>query len=1019
MSTLHQLFQSQVEKTPGRVAVQFGADHLTFEQLEVRSNQLAWELDGLPPESPLGVCLPRGQHLLPTLLAVLKAGGAYLPLDPHYPEERLRFMLEDTQARVITTSEILRRLPFLSQGREVILADRVAEDGPCHSPPVEVNEDALAYIIYTSGSTGRPKGVMGTHRGMVNRFRWMWREFPFQEGEICCAKTSLNFVDSVWELFGPILAGIPLVLIPDGDVRDGLQLAELILDHRISRLVVVPSLLSVLVEAWSGRELHPILVTSSGEALTTGLAQRVLDLPNLRLLNLYGSSEVAADATAIEITREMASDSAFVPIGRPIDGMGVEILDPAGEPCPDGEAGELFVRGPGLARGYFGQPELTSEKFLVRDGIRYFRTGDTVRRLGDGNLSFIGRVDFQVKIRGNRVEPGDVEAAIRSYPGMKACVVVARQLGDAAQLIAYFVSPEVVEVGTLRDFLAGKLPEYMVPSRFRQLESLPLSPNGKIERSALPDLGESLGEIVAPQTERQEMLAAIWREVLNLERVGIHQDFFLLGGDSILSLRVALKARQAGLVVTPAQLKEFSTISQLAELSDEIVTEQGLVVGLAPLTPMQHYYFQWATANPSQFNNAVLFKASQNLNPDTLHQAFRRVVRHHDSLRLRFSKDLEGRWTQRFSADARAFELALTELDLRGLSLEDCVLKIREVCCELQASLDIEAGPVLRAALFRGHPDGSDRLLLAMNHLTHDGTSMQYLFEDLSQVYQDLVQGREAKLPPKSTDFKTWAEALKAYSQSSEIQDEWDYWLRLSPDARTFPLETSADDAKQKDIELLSTVFWEQRELSEYKARQGRGYQKDLYHLLLTALALTAHHRSGQQELLLHLVGHGREGCVRSVDVSRTTGWLVTHTPVQLKLPGDQSRAFHAISAQLDSMPHNGIGHGALRWLSDDPRAAKLAAHDKVFTLFNYEGDLWETSYYGELLGRPCDELVLLPGAVDPENPADYLFYVVVLIVSGRLVIEFFYSRKNFRKETVAEIAEQFKAHLQKLVVSA
>jgi amino acid adenylation domain-containing protein/non-ribosomal peptide synthase protein (TIGR01720 family) len=996
--TLHQLFEKQADLTPDGVAVKAGDQRRTYREIEETANRLAHTLE-TEPGSPVGVCLHRDIDLLPALLSVMKSGGAYVPLDPHYPRDRLRYMLEDSGADVITSRDIAENLPFLGHGRRLYFVDDAG--GPSTRLKKNISEDSLAYIMYTSGSTGKPKGVMGTHLGMVNRFRWMWREFPFGSNEVCCAKTSLNFVDSVWELFGPLLAGVPVTLVPDAEVKDALALANLISREKISRLVAVPSLLAVLVDIWEGQELHPMIITSSGEALTSNLARRLLDVAGVRLLNLYGSSEIAADATCIEIKREHLA-TPFVPIGKPIDQMKCLLMIDE-KPVEVGEPGELYVAGPGVARGYFGRPALTKERFLDIDGDTYFRTGDMVRWRDDGHLSFIGRADFQVKIRGNRVEPGDVEAVIRTFQGITDCVVTARTIGDTAQLVAYCVCQGKLNKTALKEFLAQKLPDYMVCSHYVQMDLLPLNPNGKLDRGALPEPAATTDGYVAPSTEKEKTLAGLWEEVLNLPRVGVEDCFFELGGDSVSSLRMVMKARKAGIAISPAQLQDHRTVAALCALEEIVEAEQGTVEGEVPLTPMQNYYFWWASQNPNQFNNAVTFVVTEPLRLEILQSAFRKVVEHHDSLRLRFRNE-GGAWSQSFSFDGEVFQLPIRTATLDS-NYND---QLKEICQEIQGQLDIERGPIARAALFEGHPDGRQRLLLAMNHLTHDGTSMQYLFEDLESAYRQLAVGQDVQLPAKSSSFKAWSNALGSWARE-ERKQEWDHWMSIPREVPSFPTDFPVQTAKQKHIELLPFEALGKDRLTRFKERKGRGYQKALIGVLITALGLMAQEQSGQDELLLHLVGHGREPCVKGVDVSRTTGWLVTHTPFHLRLPTEGGVPLQNVIAQLQAIPNNGIGHGALRWLSEDPRAEHLAAHDKVRTLFNFEGDMWETSYYGELFQRPEDELMVLPGANDPENEADYWFYVVALIVRGTLLIEFFYSTEHYRRDTMEALALKYR----------
>ncbi|HYP26492.1 MAG TPA: amino acid adenylation domain-containing protein [Blastocatellia bacterium] len=553
---IHELFEDQVERTPDLVAVQFGGEGLTYRELNARANQLARHLQklGVGPEALVGVCLERSTEMMVGLLGILKAGGAYVPLDPSYPKQRLAFILKDTAVPVLlTTRQLLENLPG-HQARAVCLDtdwEAIARESDAN-PRGGATADNPAYVIYTSGSTGTPKGVVGLHRGAINRFEWMWETYPFEAGEACCQKTSLNFLDSLWEFFGPTLRGIRLVIIPDEQVKDPHLLIETLSENGITRLVVVPSLLRVILD--SRADLQGALprlkyLVTSGEALPAELLQRFRQqMPESLLLNLYGMSEASADSTCYDSSK--GEPVATVPIGRPIFNTRAYLLNTYFEPVPVGVPGDLYVGGVGLARGYLNRPDLTAEKFIPdpfgdQPGARLYRTGDLARFLRDGQIEFVGRADHQVKIRGFRVELGEVEAALREHESIRQCVVVAREEtpGDR-RLVAYVVAqdPSAYDGGELRDYLKGALPAYMLPSAFVPLEALPLTPNGKIDRLALPAPRRAGGEweagYVAPRSPVEEVLAEIWAEVLRVDRVGAHDNFFELGGHSLIATQV-------------------------------------------------------------------------------------------------------------------------------------------------------------------------------------------------------------------------------------------------------------------------------------------------------------------------------------------------------------------------------------------------------------------------------------------------------------------------------------------------
>jgi amino acid adenylation domain-containing protein len=560
---LHQWFEAQVMRTPQALACMGGAEQLTYAQLNARANQLARHLRGLGvgPEVLVGIALERSAVLLVALLGVLKAGGAYVPLDPAYPGERLGYMLADAQARVLLTqASLVERVPAGSA--QVLCVDTQWGDIEQHETgnlDVPVGDDQLAYVIYTSGSTGAPKGVCGEHRATLNRLQWMWRRYPFAPGERCCQKTVLGFVDAVWEIFGPLLRGVVTVLIAEPIVRDARRLVAALAEGEVTRIVLVPSLLRVLLDEHAdlGARLprlgHWI---SSGEVLPAELAQRFFErLPGRVLLNLYGSSEVAADATWHEVTPPVRPGA--VPIGRPIDNKRVYKLDRHGPPVPVGVTGELYLAGAGVARGYLNRPELTAEKFLAdpfgADAHgRLYKTGDLARYANDGTIEYVGRVDQQVKIRGCRIELGEIESVLKRHPGIgDAAVVDVEERAGERVLVAYVTAADGLAAPgpqTLRTWLQRSVPEYMVPASFVTLEALPQLANGKIDRRALQGRGLlPMAPRPAPEAPRnvvEQTVAQIWQALLGRETVGIHDNFFELGGHSLMAIQLTSRVRE-------------------------------------------------------------------------------------------------------------------------------------------------------------------------------------------------------------------------------------------------------------------------------------------------------------------------------------------------------------------------------------------------------------------------------------------------------------------------------------------
>ncbi len=598
--TIPSAFERQVERTPDATALLFAGKNWSYRQLNDKANRLAHRFieKGVGAGSLVGVCLERSAEMVLALLGVLKTGAAYVPLDPAYPAERLKFLVEDASLlSVVTRSSLENLLP--ENVRNVVFCD---EDGdgavgkPTINPSRSVGSSERAYVIYTSGSTGTPKGVEGTHRASMNRFSWMWRTYPFKAGEVCCQKTNLGFVDSIWEIFGPLLAGVPNVIIPHETARDPKEMLQLLAREHVTRIVLVPSLLRTLLDRAANlqRRVPDLkLWTCSGEVLPVDLAKRFREsFPDATLLNIYGSSEVAADVTCHEVAKEELASS--VAIGKPISNTQIYLVDEYGDPVPIGMRGQIFVGGDNLARGYLNRPELTAERFvsnwLAPDrSPRLYRTGDVGRFRWNGEIEYLGRVDSQVKLRGLRIELGEIGSVLSTHPVVREAVVIINGEGEQQKLAAYLVMRDLEKApsaGELRRYLRTKLPEHMVPASYWQVEALPLLPSGKVNRPALTGSGAKplldQEELAAPRNEVEAKLAEVWKELLEVEKVGIEQNFFELGGHSLLVLQVTARIRRIFDVELPVRsVFEAPTIAQLA-----MEVQKAEAMGLKARTPI-------------------------------------------------------------------------------------------------------------------------------------------------------------------------------------------------------------------------------------------------------------------------------------------------------------------------------------------------------------------------------------------------------------------------------------------------
>ena len=1017
--TLHGLIEAQVERTPDAVAVEYEDQTLTYRELDTRAGQLANALRarGVGPESRVVLCVERSVEMVVGLLGVLKAGGAYVPLEPTLPRERLRAMVQGCEARVVLTQAHLVPV-FPEAGPEVLCLDTGwAELARSEARvPAPVKGSNLAYVIFTSGSTGQPKGAMNTHEAICNRLLWMQEAYGLTAGDRVLQKTPYGFDVSVWEFFWPLMTGARLVVARPGGHQDSAYLAGLIAERGITTLHFVPSMLGVFLEE-QGLEKCTALkrVICSGEALPAELAARCLELLGAELHNLYGPTEAAVDVTAWACVR--GDRRASVPIGRPIANVYLRVLDARLGLVPVGAVGELYLGGIALARGYVGRPDLTAERFVPDPfgevpGARLYKTGDLVRYLADGAVEYLGRTDFQVKIRGLRIELGEIEAVLVRQPSVRQCVVVAREdTPGHKRLVAYVVpAPEwTLDVEALRAELKARLPEYMVPSAFVSLEALPLSSNGKLERRALPapDAAVSENTFVAPSTPVERALAAVWAEVLGVPRVGLHDNFFALGGDSILSMRIISRARQVGLRLTPKQLFRHQTLAELAPVVSEgpgRQDEQGIVSGPVPLTPIQRWWLEQETPEPHHFNQSLLLEARERLDAAWLEQALRRVVLHHDALRLRLTRSGED-WSQHNAGADVPVELS--RVDLSSVPEHELASALDTAAAELQRSLDLTHGPLLRVALFERGEGRTQRLLLVLHHLVVDAVSWRFVLEDLETAYRQLGRGEAVALPAKTTSFKTWAERLDVHARSEAMARELPYW-RSEPrrHARPLPVDRQGENDLASARSLTVSLDAERTRALLQTVSSTPGARMD--EVLLAALAQAVARWTGQPRLLVDLEGHGREELFEDVDLSRTVGWFTTLYPALLEADasGVPAMTLRRVRQSLRQMPGKGLGHGLLRYLRRDEASRRLQALPGAPVLFNYLGQL-DTLASGTSLFSLADQEP--SGASRSERgPRSHVLEINGGVFQGRLELAWTYSENLHERGTIDALASAF-----------
>ena len=995
-SCLHDLLAAQAQRRPHAVAAVCGEQALSYGELQAQARQLARRLVrlGVGAEVLVGILLERSLEMVVAVLGVLEAGGAYLPLDPAQPPERLAWILEDAGAPVLLTAPGLLESRGLELARlaappalvRLVAAGPAAAATAAPAPRALVSSANLAYVIYTSGSTGRPKGVQVAHGQVATLLAATRERFDFGEQDVWTLFHSYAFDFSVWELWGALAHGGRLVVVPYWVCRSPDRFYDLLVRERVTVLNQTPGAFLALQQAVEERagagELPLRWVIFGGDALVPRslapwFSRHGEHRP--RLVNMYGITETTVHVTWRQLGARDALDgpAAGGTVGVPIPGWQVFLLDGAWRPVPLGVPGEIYVGGAGVARGYLGRPALTAERFVPdpfsgRPGARLYRSGDLARWRPEADLEYLGRTDRQVKVRGFRIEPGEIEAVLAAHPRVREAVVLAR-LGDGGEpdgpgerrLVAYLATREAtpaappLDLSELRAYVRERLPEHMVPAGFVPLPALPLTAHGKVDRAALaardwapPAPGAAAA---APRRPAEELLAAVWAEVLRLDRVSVHDNFFDLGGDSILSIQIVARARRRGLVFEPRHLFEHQTIAELAAVAvagdgagDGAGAEQGLVVGPLPLSPIQLWFLETERADPHHFNQSVLLASRQPLRRADLArlaQVVQRLLGHHDALRLRLARGVDG-WEQRLAGvegppPCHAVDLGALPPAARAAAVESCAAAV-------QASLDLAAGPLARAALLLLGPGQPGRLLIAVHHWAIDGVSWRILLEDLASAWEQAGRGEAITLPPKTSSYRDWTLRLGQRAGEGALEQEAAYWRELAPATAGAKLPPSAaaggagGAGPAAAAPRVVSLALAPAETGALLRQVPEVYHTRIDEVLLSALARAFAARSGERGLLLDLEGHGREDLGGGLDLTRTVGWFTAIYPVWLALadPADPGACLLAVKEQLRRVPGRGVGYGLLRYLRAGAARAELAALPQPEIAFNYLGQL-------------------------------------------------------------------------------
>ncbi|MGM1050339.1 MAG: amino acid adenylation domain-containing protein [Bacillota bacterium] len=987
--TVCELFEEQASKQPDKIALEFGDTLFTYKELNEKSNQMANYLKekGIGKKSVVAVMETHTPEIVISILGVMKTGGTYVPIDPNYPSGRINYILEDSQCRLLLTNFSIKIIPFCG---DIVNVNHVDFNiFSKNNLTVEIGMDDVAYMIYTSGSTGSPKSAMIKHLSLTNYIVWAGKTYFKSENEAMALYSSIAFDLTVTSLFAPLITGNKIVIY-ESDEKE-FVLYKILRGNKVTVIKLTPAHLSLLVKVDYSKSKVKIFIVG-GDDLKVSLAKLIsVGFDSVDIYNEYGPTE-ATVGCMIHRYDEESDIGLSVPIGRPIDNVQIYLLDGNLDAVPTGLTGEIYISGDGVALGYLNNDELTNEKFIENPfvvGQKMYKTGDLARYLESGLIEYMGRADNQVKIRGHRVELGEIEQHITKIGSVKSAAVVLKESSQGNRMInAYVVSVGISEK-ELKNRLSEDLPHYMIPSNFIFMDALPLTINGKVDTSLLPEPTAVLSEFSEGETPAEKELILAIEDVLGISGVGMNDNFYQLGGDSIKAIQVSSKLNNVGFKVKARDILSYEIIREIAdyiETTDSWTIEQDLVSGSFMPTPIIKWFFEQNFADKNHYNQSILLEAER-FNVAHIEKAVSKLIRHHDSLRLNYSGNGDLYYNNTFS------DFSVDYYDLSDYPENYQEEKVKELGNRLKSGFDIENGLLFKACVFNLGKRGQ-MLLLTAHHLVVDGVSWRIILEDLDCMLSQLENNMEISLPPKTHSFMKWSEELEGYAKN-EFEAEMQYWSFISGQNFHFPV-----DFDKGSYTMIKTLH---AELDTEPTKQLLKNVNDIYGLnpqetMIIALATVIRNVSAQDDVMIEIEGHGREE-IGKVNISRTVGWFTSMYPVHLRVLNkgiDQNIIY--LKEQLRNIPNKGLDFGVLKYLIN-----KLE-NSGFYVRFNYLGD-----FDGSLRDKAFRMSNMDCGPdIGKKNHMTAILDINAMILDKKLVINLTFSENKFREETARDFLNAY-----------
>lgn len=1021
--SLVSLFEEQVLKSNTEVAVLYGEKRVSFGDLEERSSKLAFKLRnnyGVNKGDLVGLLLDRSDYMIVSILGVLKAGAVYVPIDPGFPLSRIEFIIRDAAINLLLTDSFNSDAKVTDICNKVIVVDEENLGDERSLVDIDVKPDDTAYVIYTSGSTGNPKGVIVSHKSVVNRIDWMWKSLNFSEEDIIFQKTPYIFDVSVWELFLPLCYGAKMVICGKEVIYNPDQLLHHIDLYNVTTIHFVPTMFNFFISAVNDSNKHKLktlkrLITS-GEALSNTTVDAFKEKFDIPLYNLYGPTEATVDVTSFITEKGLAS----IPIGKPINNCQIYILDGVMQPVAKNVSGEICIGGVGVAKGYLNRPELMTSKFVndpYNYGCKLYKTGDIGYWDEHGNIEFQGRIDDQVKIKGFRVELGEIENVLKNCKNVEEAIVIATDNADGIKELEAFI---LSDVNLTRDEIISELyenlSEHLIPSRIYQIANIPYTATGKVDKVELGKLrSKEVRNNVAKHVEqfsaKEEVLLDAIQKTLHLQDLSLDSNFFHLGGDSIKAIIITNRLLTKEYKLLISDIFKFPILSVMASkmLFQPFKDESETIVGEVPLTPIQREIVKRNTVDEHHYNQAITLRLKENFNKEAIIPIFEKIVAHHDALRIVIVKNKENQIVQ-FNKEVGQ-PIDFSEIDLIGSSnfYED----LQQQCEIIQQSIVLDEGPLMKLAFIKS--DYGNLLFMVTHHLITDGFSLRIILEDLELLHSQYLSGETFVLPAKTTSFKGWAEALLEYGNSKDfLLKEKDFWKKsiarkVKPIALDFDFaENYLGDRSVKQIHL------DKLETSFLLNKMNIVLDLQINDILVYSLCAALKDTFGNSEIAVMMDGHGREEFLENVNINRTVGWFTSVYPVIVELSENDmiKEDLEKVKESLIQVPNKGIGFGILKFLTDDVHKKDITSNLNLQVSFNYLGQM------DKELKSDIYEIENLPTGdkMSPRLQSEYNLDISGAIINQQLFMAIAYSRKQYKDSTIEIIANNYISRLKTVI---